>query len=693
MRHLVLFILILLLPIDAAQKTTTMVVEPAARTTNAVPIGLNLGSWTSWGAEQLSTSVLKNPGWEGTIDRALICVGDGGPDWFLDDTPWTARSAGFWNGASFEVMSGALAGARGNIVRNEVRNGAGWFAADREVGALRPGDIVSITLVNDDDLPAQWWFENASRNRIRPDRSAVRPGSKGVRSLLLSPDDSDSVAGVSYLDAIGDRAGKLLPMNGGWRLSVWAKGTGGDARLHVGLSRSGSPKFWDLSVTPTKGWTHYQWTFSVDDTGPAGTIELRFEASGPGGQIWLDDASLSAVNDRPFPFRRDVVETLRVLRPGYLRDWQGQLGDTWENRIAASHARRESRYRPGDGEADYAYSLSDFLQLCNEVKTRPWIVLPTTMSAVEWRNAGAWLSAMRSRYGFEEVVIEFGNENWNELFRPAGILSPETLAAVSNRAMDLFRSGSGDDPHFRLMVGGNAQNPDFLRRFKQQAQPGFLTSIAPYYLYSYVAGATRSTAVRTMFGDGMPKDRVGTDLAIYEMNAHTLGGDAAVGNVNELVESAESGAALAWHALGWMESGVSRQCIYALAGFDAYRDDSRELVRLFGITRDLASVAKLRPTGEAIALVNRAIAGEFHAVRLTGGDQRIKAVAFRQKGLWSLVVVSSSPEPTSLAVSFPAGEVGMPNRFELLNGTKGVVEISNGNLTLELPAHGVAVVE
>ena len=633
---------------------TRLRVDPEVRVYGATPIGVNLGTWTSWGAEQLPAMVLKNSGFEGTVDRALICVRTSGATWFADDTPWTSRPLAFWSGARFEILSGPLAGASGKVVRNEVRDDLGWFeVADVPLDGLRAGDIISVTKTDDRLLPRQWWFENRSRNRIAMDCESRRPESAGSRSIVLAPDDQAQVAVVSYVDALGDRAGKLLPLKGKWRASVWAKGTGGRAQLHVQVRRHGTPVFVSERAIPGAEWKKYEWKFQPDDSaGPPGIIEFRLEATGAGGRIWLDDASLEPVEQPATPFRPEVVDALRELRPGYLRDWQGQLGDTWANRIADPQGRRSWRYRPGADETDFGYSVPEFLALCRRTGARPWLTLPPTLSVEEWETAGRDLRRLREELDFPEILVEFGNENWNELFRPAGILSPETLAEVVNRAIRSFETGSGNDPHFRFVVGGHAQNPDFLRRMQLTINPAVLPAIAPYYLYHYPAASRAELFPPSVSETGA------RDLAIYEINAHTLDESAPLDEVNRWLESPEAGAALAWHALTWMEAGVVRQCVYTLAGFDAFRNQGRDLVRLFGITRDLAGPARLRPTGQAIAQLNRVVAGELHRVSIVSGQSTVKGVAFRHEGRWSVALVSSSPEGMTVSVEFPeAGQI------------------------------------
>ena len=659
-----------------------------------VPIGVNLGTWTSWGAEQLPASVLKNPGFEGTIDRTLVCIQHSGANWFIDDTDWNARPAAFWSGATFEILSGTKAGMAGTILSNEIRNGFGWFQTSETVTGIQSGDIVSITRTNDAALPAQWWFENNSRNRVQADSSTTRPGSGGIRSLLLAPDNSDPVGAISYLDAIGLRAGKLLPLNGVWRLLLWAKGTAGTAQLKVRLLRQGSPAFLYVTLQPSTAWQLFEWTIQPDDSAPPAMLELDLEATGAGGRIWLDDVSLTARNAGDSPFRAEVVETLRQLKPGYLRDWQGQLGDTWANRMASPEARRASRYRAGgDNQIDYPYSVPDFLQLCHDIGARPWLVLPTTLTEQEWRAAGQSLGSMLAQFGFDEIVVEFGNENWNQLFRPAGILSPQTLAEVSNRALANLRSGAGHDPRVRFLVSGNAQNPDFLNSFAGTADPSILSAVAPYYVYSYPAAATRAQMLRRLFLEGGPPRQMNLKQpGIYEMNASTLDGDAAIGDVNALLESPEAGAAMAWRAMNWLEAGSTRQCMYSFAGFDAF-NVNRDLVHLYGITRNVATAGDFRSTGSALALINSAIGGDLYHVNVPASLPKVKAWGFLNHGRWSVVFVSASPAQATLTFDLPRAGGTVPASLRSPGGGVTKIQSSGQTISLQLAPYSVAVAQ
>jgi hypothetical protein len=609
-------------------------------------IGLNLGNWTSWGAGQLCANVLKNPGFEGIVDGAIVIVSAAGPNEFCDDTDWLARPDNFWNGSRFDVLSGALRGRSGSILRSGATGGLAHFTTDERVSGLAAGDVVSITRTDDDELPTQWWFEGDTR-AASPDLNERRPGSPGVRSLQMAPRSASPVSAVSYLDAIGERAGKLLPMRGEWTLSFWAKAAKPGGKLHVRLHRNGAPAFLDETLPVATAWQQYVRTFTPVDAGPAGTLELRFETA---DIIWMDDASLAAAAPSTTAFRDEVISTLKTLRPGYLRDWQGQLGDTLENRTAPAFGRRSFRYRPGMDATDFGYGLPEFLEVAREVGARPWVVLPPTLSDTEWREAGRMLSYEATRKGFREVLVEFGNENWNMLFRPAGIPDGRAALAVASRAFDLLERGSNNDSRLRPVLGGHFFNRqsalDLIRSAPRNVMPAF----APYWAFELPGTSALFPGAHAR---QLAELAAAREIAIYEMNAHSLNGSADPNEVNQLLSAGATGAALAWHAIGALNAGVRRICVYTLAEFDTSGEGSR-LIQLFGVTRDLATANNFRPAGEALAKLNRAIDGEQYAVVSTSDN--IRAAAFRSKKGWRVAVASSSSSAERVRLRFPGSE-------------------------------------
>ncbi|MFB1488656.1 MULTISPECIES: hypothetical protein [unclassified Thiocapsa] len=654
-------------------------------------IGMNLGHSTYWGAEQLRRNVLGNPGFEGIIDRALVRVAYADHDRFSDDQTWLAREDGFWSGATYEILTGAAAGVQGTLFdsRGVGRHGLPELITDGLDDRLAPGDIVALTRIRDDLPPTHWWLPDTTKGRVQVDATLTAPTSPGRRSLALTPLSGATLRLSSHLDTIGTRAGKLLPVEGLWLFSLWIHAETGDPpQVRILFRRHGSAPFLDLTLRPEPGWQRIEQRFEAADTGPIGALELAIEVGGP-GQIHLDDAWLgpiAAENDMATEaggpaapatsaFRPEVIAALMHLRPGYLRDWQGQLGDTLDNRLAEPHARRASRYRPGNS-AEYGYGLPEFLDLSRAVGANPWLVMPTTFTTDEARRLGAWLAERIEANGLAEVLVEFGNENWNAIFRPAGIQDADHHGAAADRLFKALEEGAGNHPALRHVVNAQHANPYAAIKVAAASTKADILAVAPYML-SRLDAADLDRALELLFADdggrlreivaGQPAEQ---ELAVYEVNLHTTRGDAADDDRAAIVTGAASGPALAKRLLEAMASGARRQCVYTLAGFDTRVEDTSSLVPLFGVTRDLTRGDRLRPTGWAVALLNQVIGGELHRASMTDEDGGLLVAPFRGPHGWSVAIVSDAPEPRRLTLRFPDTQFPRPTRGHVLDASE-----------------------
>lgn len=663
-----------------APAALTLEVDRAVAVHDARRVGVNLGSWTSWGAEQLSANVLKNPGFEGGIDRTIVVVRRASRDRFADDTPRLARPDGFWAGARFEVRTGPAAGQWGHIADSHRAglDGLQEFITAGKAPSLRPGDVLVLTRLSDRELPAKWWIADALRERVTLEEP--RPGSPGRRSVGLSPGPGVPVEIASYLDAIGPRAGKLLPITGHWRLSFWARQHGGDARLSVEFGRHGSSPFVRRQLTLGETWTKTTIEFTAQDAGPPGILGLRFRATGATGRVLVDDVELGRANDGPTRFRREVVDALRALAPGYLRDWQGQLADTLDNRVAEAFARRTTRSRPGDEEAiEFGYSLPDFLELCREVGADPWIIVPAAFSDEELEGLGRILAGTPGIDEFSEVLLEFGNENWNPLFRAGGILDAARHGEAAQRAFELVRRGAGPLARLRTVVNARQTDPAQAETVLAAAPAAEIVAVAPYFLYSLSADVTPDRRLSALFtGDGgalagfsRRMTARGRDMAVYEVNLHTLGGNAGPAERDGVTAGAASGSALARTILEAFALGARRQAVWALAGYDMFTADRRGFVKLFGITRDLGATRRVRPTGLAVSMLNRALPGDLHALRATREAPGLTALAARGAAGWSAMLVNASSETRAVDLLFPAASrTPLPGRVFRLDAAQ-----------------------
>jgi hypothetical protein len=699
--------------LQQAEAADSVMLIPAAQPVQrAVPrIGLNLGGSSTWGADQLINNVLKNPGFEAPLDRTLVIARDIGRNTVTDDNAWLARPDGFWDGATFDVRTGLAAGSGGQVLEStRVENkGAARFYLDPFPVGLASGDGLSVSITRGSDKVPMWW--SAGGGRVSTSTAQIRPGSPGLQSVHL-------VAGVGghgqlmhYLDMIGNRAGKLLLVNGEWTLSVWARSNTPRQTLQLRFQRQGGPAFVQESVTLGRDWKRYTFSFRASEqpqAAPAPPLELSFGIDG--GEAWLDDASLGRSLSGVGGFRREVVDMLKILKPGYLRDWQGQLGDSVANRLAGPFARHPTRYRPGDDELQYLYSLPEFFELCAAVGARPWVVAPTLSTDAEYLALGVWLKQAAARYGMRDIIVEFGNENWNAIFRPGGMMNPLTHAEASDRAFRLVKTGAAGFKGLTLVVNAQFVNPDNVMRIARASREADKIAVAPYFLYSLPA-TTPALAVAAAFADddklirldAEQAQKYGKQLMVYEVNFHTTGGDAGTALRNSAVSDAHSGAALARRLLQTLQAGVREQMVYVLAAFDSKASGDRGLVKLWGVARDLAP-GQLRPTGLALQLLNEAVGGDVYAARCSGGVcQKMTALYFQQDGASRLAVASASPTVTTIRSSLPCSG---PVQLRLLDGSvvgannetgvqvalrSGAASCGASGWQFELPAYSVAV--
>jgi hypothetical protein len=657
---------------ELASTSSVLVVNPDATLKNIARIGVNLGTWTTYGSEQYSSNIVMNPGFEPLIDRAIVIVQDSDSSGFSDNAAWLARADGFWNKATFQVLTGKSAGTAGTIVTSlaKGRDGLPWFTTSSSAPKLAKGDAISVTQRQTEGVPWNWWLPATSTGHVAINTTDHRPDSPGssVAELTLQPNQSTEID--FYWDSETSKIPRerFLPVDGRWHLSFWARGTSGSASLFVIFQRLNGSQAWvNQTLTLTSQWQQYTMNFDATDTGPAGPLGLKFVASGQSGNaVRLDDVQLGRSSDFPGAWREELVGALTAMRPGYLRDTQGQLGDTLANRIGDAFARGPTRYVPDPSNVSmsYLYGLTDFLSLCHEVGAQPWIVLPTTLYDSELTGLGQYLAHQQSTYNFSEIVLEWGNENWNPMFRGASILEPGVMGQAANRAFGLIRESAGSTLPLHLVVNGQFVNPWMGSTALANAPLANATDIAPYFFETLNSSDTTEAALSSLMSMNDERPLIAKlqrsttpshkDIDVYEVNLSTISGDAPDSQRDPLVAGMVSGTALANRIITAMNAGVRRQNVFALAQYQVKTPVGQ--TKLWGIVRDLAAKHDFRPTGLAVEMINHAIEGDYHSVTAEGADaSTLNAAAFLSNGRWSMVIVSASPTPTSLSIKFPPG--------------------------------------
>ena len=418
-------------------------------------------------------------------------------------------------------------------------DGLPWFKTTAAAPPLAPGDVVSITQTQTAGTAADWTVPAGSSGYVALNTSDPRPGSPGLAAAELTVQASAPTEIDQYFDGLPNviAGGKFLPVNGAWQLSFWARTTSGTATLEADFLRGASTGYFVTEKESlTTDWQQFVLSFTATDDGPPNPLALRFLATGTAGTlVHLDDVQLGRVSDGANPWRAEVIQNLQQLQPGYLRDLELQLGDTLQNRLAPAFARSPQRWEPDptNQEATYLYGLPDFLSLCRQIGAQPWIVVPDTFYDAEFTQLGQYLAAAQGSYNFKEIVVEFGNENWNSGFRPASIPDPPTMGAAANRGFGLLRSAAGPAVPLHLVVNSALRNPQVGQLALLNAPQADAVDVNAYFFNTLNTADTQQTALSAMFDQTdeatyipqLQNDAAGKDVDAYEVNLKTTDGD------------------------------------------------------------------------------------------------------------------------------------------------------------------------
>jgi hypothetical protein len=117
-----------------------------------------------------------------------------------------------------------------------------------------------------------------------------------------------------------------------------------------------------------------------------------------------------------------------------------------------------------------------------------------------------------------------------------------------------------------------------------------------------------------------------------------------------------AGSALVKTLLDAVRLGAVRQCVYVLAGYDAWLSNRSGFVKLWGIVRDLTPTGRFRPTGLALMMLNRVMTGDLHHAQQVKSLEvpDITLAAFRSSGGWAAAIISTAAMPQDVTIAFPA---------------------------------------
>lgn len=662
-------------------------IAPTALFHHPERIGVNLGTWATYGAQQFSSNVLMNPGFEGAIDRVFVFVNTTTWNTFFDQSGW-GYDDGYWDGATYRVMSGVSEGVTGTVVSSlyaDPGNGLPAYTTSSALPSLDPFDAIVITKVTNTDPVPVWWIPYTELIAVDP--TQARPGSPGTQSLKMMPDPIVPAEVNFYLDAESDHAGKFLIVSGQWKFSIWAKSDAVDPILQVMFRRiNGTDPFLLTTFPITSDWQEYTIVFDPEDTGYAQTLQLQLLATGMDGSVWIDDIFLgSRVSNSNFPFREPVVNLLKQLQPSFIRDTQGQLGDTFTNRVASLWGRRavNSRFYNAPPSIMTCYSITDLLNLCKATSANPWIIVPPVLTPDESYDFGVYLAENASKNEFSKVILEFGNENWNYQFRSTGIPYADVHGVVAERTFQNIVAGAGRNVNLIKVVNGQYVNPSLTMDFLNSTPSAEGVAVSPYIFTELNSGSSELTNLTELFStDTYMEDTaalvsaVNKQLCVAETNLTTQDGNAPSSERDQYTAGAAAGAAVAMRLLNNLTLKVEPQCIYSFSQYDFYSFSANDYVKLWGITRDLSPTLLLRPQGLAMSMLNQVIGGSVYAVAPAEGEEldNLSVVVFRKNKNWNFAAVNPNPDPAEVLITFPNDGRTLPLKQLTLNYATGPLD-------------------
>ncbi len=266
---------------------------------------------------------------------------------------------------------------------------------------------------------------------------------------------------------------------------------------------------------PGAEWKKYSARLVPSERGPNATLTI--EVRGP-ATLWLDNASLMPI-DNVGGWRRDVVEAVRLLKPGIIRFGGSALDDPnlgefeWKDTIGDPDRRRP--FRAWGGLQPTGPGLEEFVQFCRAVGAEPLICVRFSRRAprdaaeeVEYFNGapdtpqGSW----RARNGHPEPYRvrywQIGNEQGSREYE--------------ERLVAFCRAMKAADPSIKLL--SSYPTPGLLRQ-----AGSFLDYVCPHhYSHDLAAMENNLEAVGRMIRENSPAHPI--KIGVTEWN--TTAGDA-----------------------------------------------------------------------------------------------------------------------------------------------------------------------
>ena len=688
---------------------------------NVPGLGVNIGQWGYYqaGAGEFQ-NLIQNPGFEKSEAGRVVVVPSSGltGSTFCDNTKWYSYPSGFFSGAVFQDVyttgSGATAAAttRGTGTITSY-NPTGCASSTPQFGysagfAIKAGDYIMLSstgninpgLQSPGYPPAGWWNNDAQWTPAADNQ----PNSDGKQALQLQLNGSShritqySDATSDYTNSSGGRQNFLL-VNGAWKVSLWAKSVNASANASVNVSfgRLGGATWVNQTFTPPGAWTQYSWTFNGTEsslTRNIGALQFMLTGNGSSGGLRFDDVFVGPANATAPPWSNQFVSVLQSLRPGVIRAWQSDAGNSFANMIADDAARGTSpAYAGGTSSAAWVYSLDAFLKLAKTVGAVPWVNVPMSLTDSELSSLGTYFASEQAKYNFPAILLEVADEQWNGI-SCGGVCtsySGDIYTAIDGRAFNIIKSAAGAGVPLQTIAEGQygayppGGNVSFVAA-TAKAQGMNYVDMAPYYWFCDDGNKSTATLLSDFLGDAniqLPAMQSvlnslnGLPAVGYESGPSTWWGTMSNAQRNGIIAGAASATADAELALNWWSSGgtylnawnlvqtnYSSATRWSAPGLCTNSDSPSQMqAYMWGVVHDFYRPL-IRPRGLAMKLLNTYFlatrTGNFYSA--SGSVPGVIAGAWEDNAHgfgWSVAAANTTAESQTVSIRFPASS-GLP---------------------------------
>jgi hypothetical protein len=536
----------------------------------------------------------------------------------------------------------------------------------------------------------------------------------------------------------------MHPIAGPMAISFWALGSGigaGAPSVTVSIARdraSWSRVDHSFPLNNDGSWHHYSFTFAgADRPADKGLWSFFLTASNgsaaSGAAVYIDDIFFGPQTGGAGGFRNEVVTTLRTLKPGVLRYMAPSSLTQTDAYFEGSDFQKGAAADAGSSAGQpfgWQFSLSDMYALAGAVDAVPWVSIPDVFTDDDLSSFARNLCAAFTRYGFPRAYVEQSNEDWAAGPHTGGGKESSQFGDLAQRNFSIIdRYMTNHCPIAArttyMIAGGQEGNVGVQQKVMARMprdNPRFGTANATYVpsepyeqqhgltMAQYAAlGFQASSGQWANIGGGGQNGSVPAGLATLcdgvrpcaqFMASYENGNGNQCGTARpvEAYSMSAGWVSAGFNGQNWilgLIAGLPVQNVFNLAQLEfttanrSCASDHGTTAALWGIVHDFDSqfgpaFPHIRPIGLAMALVNRAIAGDYYPMD-TAAYGGVRGAAFQAAGHWSAAISNSNGHTVALPIIFP-GRAAPPTIAETVLYTHAMADNNENSNSVKIGA-------